>query len=69
MLCPIECEEANEDLTNLDTEKDIELINHNTIRDRPQRQADRMAMKKIQEQLESRTTLFGLASFANRTKL
>lgn len=53
MLYPIECEETSEDLTNLDTEKDIDLINHNTIRESPQRQADRMAMKKIREQLES----------------
>ncbi|CAC5389764.1 unnamed protein product [Mytilus coruscus] len=55
MLYPIECEEANEDLTNSDTEKDTELINDNinTTRERPQRQAAQTAMKKIKYQLES----------------
>ncbi|CAC5354905.1 unnamed protein product [Mytilus coruscus] len=53
MLYPIECEEVNEDFANTDTEKDTELTNDNTTRERPQRQAARAAMKKIKEQLET----------------
>lgn len=39
MLYPIECAGIYEDFTNSNTEKDTELINDNTTRERPQRQA------------------------------